>query len=126
MVCWVMGFVVTPWPKWLMPAGFVIGVVGFASALLYQLVNHLVGDPIDEPHWELDTPTSVRSLIKQNPVGPLFAWIFFVSVSFGYFHAKNTQHLRSITALPLALIIGTVVWWLLMFAFAKGWVHDEE
>jgi hypothetical protein len=126
MACWVIGIVVTPSPKWTWPVGTVMFGVGFASALLYQLVNHLVGDPIEEPRWELETPTSVGNLLKQNPVGPLFVWIVFVVGTFGYLHAKNTQHLRTITAIPLALIIGTTVWSLLIFAFAKGCVRDEE
>jgi len=60
MVCWVIGVVVTPSPKWTWTAGSVTFVVGFGSALLYQLVNHVVSDPIEPPpHWEVETPPSV-------------------------------------------------------------------
>jgi len=100
--------------------------VSFASTLLYHLVNHLVGDPVEENHWELKTPTSVSDLLKQNPVGPLFVWIVFVVTSYAVHHAKNTLHFRSVTAALLAVFIGTIVWWVLMFAYAKGWVRDEE
>ncbi len=125
MACWVTGFVVHPSPRWLVPATIVIFGVGFASALLYHLVNHLFGDPVEAADWELETPTSASNLLKQNPVGPFFVWIVFVVASFASLHAKNTLHLQSVTALPLGLIIGTAVWWLLMVAYAKGWVRDE-
>jgi hypothetical protein len=126
MAGWVIGFVVQPLPKWLIPAQIVAFGVGFASAVLYHLVTHLFGEPIeDAPHWELETPTSVSTLLKQNPGGALVVWIVFVVVSYASLHAPNTLHLRSITAAVLALIIGTAAWWLLMFLFAKGWVRDE-
>jgi len=88
-------------------------------------VNHGFGDSIEAAHWELETPTSVSNLIKQNLVGPFFVWLVLVVVSFESLHAKNTLHLQSVTALPLGLVIGTAVWWLLMSAYAKGWVRDE-
>lgn len=66
------------------------------------------------------------NLLRQNPVGPCFVWIALVVVSYASLHAKNTLHLRILAAVPFALIIGTIVWWLLMFAYAKGWVSDEE
>jgi len=56
--------------------------VGFASVLLYHLVNHVIGDPIEEEHWELEPPTSVSNLARQNRVGPLFVWIVFVVGSY--------------------------------------------
>jgi hypothetical protein len=59
MVSWVIGVAVTPSPKWTWTAGSAAFAVGFASALMYQLVNHLVSDPIEPPpHSELETPTS--------------------------------------------------------------------
>jgi hypothetical protein len=125
MACWVTAFVVRPWPNWLIPASVVMFGFGFVSTLLYHVVNHGLGDSVEAAHRELEAPTSVSNLIKQNPVGPFFVWIVFVVVSFGSLHAKNTLHLQSVTALPLGLIIGTAVWWLLMSAYAKGWVRDE-
>jgi hypothetical protein len=124
---WVMALVAHPWPKWLMPASVVMVGVAFASVLLYHLINHLVGEPIEAPpHWELKTPTNVSNLLKQNPLGPFVVWIVFVVSTYAGLHAKNTLHLRSITAALFGLIIGTAVWWLLMVAFAKGWVRDED
>jgi hypothetical protein len=126
MASWVIGVLVTPSPKWVNAGSLVAIGVGFASILLYHLVNHLVGDPIEEEHWELETPTSVSNLVRQNRVGPLFVWIVLVVTSYAALHAKNTLHLRTLAAAPLALLIGTTCCWLLMFAFAKGWVHDED
>jgi ABC-type nickel/cobalt efflux system permease component RcnA len=69
-------------------------------------------------------PVGVGNPIKQNRVGPFFVWIVFVVVAYALLHAKNTLHLRIVTAVPLTLIIGTACWWLVMFAYARGWVSD--
>src|SRR5215831_9090138 len=82
MASWVIGVLVTPSPKWVWGGSTVAVGVGFASVLLYHLVNHVIGDPIEEEHWELEPPTSVSNLARQNRVGPLFVWIVFVVGSY--------------------------------------------
>jgi len=73
-VCWVIAFVTTPSPKWVWVTGSVAFAVGFVSLLLYNLVNHLVGNPIEPPfHWEAETPTSESGTnnIFRNALFPL-------------------------------------------------------
>jgi hypothetical protein len=78
-----------------------------------------------DPGWELETPTTVRELLRQNPIGAVFAFLVVCALAIGLFAAENTFHLRGAVAIPLGLPLGAAAWWLLMYGFAKGWIHDE-
>ena len=75
-----------------------------------------------EKDWQLETPTSVRTLVRQNPVGALF-WLLVLCV-FGLAFAVGS-HLPNVLAVPLGIVGAAAIWWLLMLGFAKGWIHDE-
>jgi hypothetical protein len=78
-----------------------------------------------DEEWQLETPTTVRELLRQNPIGPAFWLVGMCFFTICGFAAPNTLHLPIVVAIPLGLVGGTVVWWLFMFAFAKGWIEDE-
>jgi hypothetical protein len=118
---WVVGFLIHPSPHWLFSVMFAVGGVGMASALLYHVANQSFTDPIEDVHWEIETPTTVGNLLRQNWAGPLFLWIAFSVVSF----AILRDHFRTAAAVPLGLIVGTAVCWAFIFAHARGWVRDE-
>jgi len=46
-------------------------------------MNQSFSEPIEDIHWEIETPTTLGNLIRQNWVGPLFIWIVFDGVAIG-------------------------------------------
>jgi len=86
-------------------------------------MNQSFSEPIEDIHWEIETPTTLGNLIRQNWVGPLFIWIVFDVVAIVVL--RDQLGLQSFAAVPLGLAIGTAVCWVFMFAHARGWIHDE-
>jgi hypothetical protein len=126
--CWIIGVLVHPWPKWLIPVTLAMPGVFFVSALLYYGLEARFGDAIDAnptegARWGLDT---LRGRLKLLSDLYWYLWPCSVVVAYASLHAPNTLHLRSVIAAPLGLIIGTSVFWLLMLAYAKGWVDDDD
>jgi hypothetical protein len=126
--CWIIAWLVHPWPKWLIPATLAMPGLFFVSALLYYALEARFGDAIEADssevaRWELDT---LRGRLKYFSYQYCYLWPSSVVVAFASLHASNTLHLRSVIAVPLALIIGGAGFWLLMLAYAKGWLNDDE
>jgi hypothetical protein len=126
--CWITAWLVHPWPRWLIPVTLAMPGVFFVSALLYYTLEARFGDAIDaDPteaaRWELDT---LRGRLKCFSYQYCYLWPCSVVVAYASLHAPNTLRLRSFIAAPLGLIIGSSVFWLLMLAYAKGWVDDDD
>jgi sensor c-di-GMP phosphodiesterase-like protein len=121
MAGWAAAWFVHPPPDWLVPA-MVIGIgIGMASSLLYHVANHSFTEPIERIDWEIETPTTVRNLVRQNPTGPAFILIALSVVAIALARAR----LRLSTAIPVGLLIGTVLSWVFVFLHARGWIKDE-
>ena len=71
------------------------------------------------PDWKLETPTTPSELFRQNPYGSLF--MGFVVTAIVVAVSSDLLDIHPGMCVPL----GLGAWWLLMFAFAKGWVEDE-
>lgn len=58
--CWVTGWLVHPWPEWLIPATLVTPGVFFVSGLVYCFLawsgDAIEVEPIEAAHWKLDSP----------------------------------------------------------------------
>lgn len=76
-----------------------------------------------DPQWQLETPTTVGSLLRQNPVGPAL-WLAFLC-GFATVVVASQLRLHAAIEVPLGLAAGAAVWWTVMLGFAKGWIADE-
>lgn len=124
MAGWVAAVLIHPSPGWLLPAMLAALGVGMGSILLYHVVNRTFTQPVVESaQWEIETPTTVRNLVRQNWVGPLFVWLGF-SV-FAIAGVRDQLHLSAVIAVPAGLVIGTTLSWVFVFLHARGWVRDE-
>lgn len=120
---WVAAFLIHPSPHWLFPAMVAVSGLGFGSTLLYHVANRSFTEPIESTHSAIETPTTVRSLVRQNWIGPAFLWIVFSVVAIAIL--RDQVHLSTATALPAGLLIGTALSLGFVFLHARGWVGDE-
>src|SRR6266571_1998892 len=78
-----------------------------------------------ERRWHRERPR-VRDVLRENPIGPALYLIFFCVFFIGpYISDLGSLGIRPLFAIPLGVVTGVVVWWLLMLGYAKGWVTDE-
>jgi hypothetical protein len=121
MAGWAAAWFVHPLPDWLVPAMVGAFGLGMASSLLYHVANRSFTEPIERIDWEIETPTTVRNLVRQNPTGPALIWIASSVVAI----ALAREHLRPLVAIPVGLLIGTVLSCVFVFLHARGWIKDE-
>ena len=78
-----------------------------------------------EREWHRARPR-VRDLIRENAIGPtlylIFLCVFFIGP---YISDPGGLVIRPLFAIPLGIVTGVLVWWLLLLGYAKGWVTDE-
>jgi hypothetical protein len=78
-----------------------------------------------ERQWHRERPR-IRDLLRENPIGPPLYLIFLCGFFIGpYISDPGGLGIRPLFAIPLGILTGAIVWWLLMLGFAKGWVQDE-
>ena len=123
MAGWVAAFLIHPLPRWLLPTMVTAFGVAAGAILLYNVATLSFTEPIENTHWELETPTTVRNLVRQNRVGPLFLWIVFSVVAIAV--VRDQLRLSTVTAVPLGLLIGAALSWVFVFLYARGWIRDE-
>jgi hypothetical protein len=116
-------WVIRPLPSWVMPVMVASFGVCFGAILLYHVASSSFTEPTKHVHWELETPTSVRNLVRQNWVGPLFVWI--VSSVVAIAGVRDSLHLSIAIAVVGGLLIGSTVTWVLVLLHARGWIRDE-
>jgi hypothetical protein len=101
-----------------------IGAVGLAT-IAWLLIVRVVFITSAEPSWELETPTTARGVMRQNPAGAIFSYVCVVVMAVGGFAADNTLHWPIGYAALAGVPLGSLVWWLLMAAYGRGWIQDE-
>jgi hypothetical protein len=95
------------------------------AAIAWFLIVWLVSTTSAAPSWELKTPTTARGVIRQNPAGAIFSYGVLVALAVGGFAADNTFHWPVGCAALAGLPLGSLVWWLMLAAYGRGWIQDE-
>jgi len=74
---------------------------------------------------EPEPPTTLRNYVLQNPGYAVVTWIFLCLMAVACLFADNGMH----WSLPFAVLggvpLGTIVWCLLTFGTARGWVDGD-
>jgi hypothetical protein len=75
--------------------------------------------------WRLETPRTVRNMLRQNPLVAAFNYVGICALAYGVFAADNALRWPPLFAALVGVPLGTFVWWLLMYGTARGWIENE-